>query len=69
MRISDSCAACLYDRQRSRTDNAQYLAEIRTLLDRRAENDTSPYMVYLFNRIHVKYFGAGADYRGSQESV
>ena len=64
MRISDSCAACLYDRQRSRTDNAQYLAEIRTLLDRRAENDTSPYMVYLFNRIHVKYFGAGADYRG-----
>ena len=64
MRISDSCAACLYDRQRSRTDNAQYLAEIRTLLDNRAENDTSPYMVYLFNRIHVKYFGAGADYRG-----
>lgn len=64
MRISDSCAACLYDRQRSRTDNAQYLAEIRTLLDNRAENDTSPYMVYLFNRIHVKYFGAGTDYRG-----
>ena len=64
MRISESCAACLYDRQRSRTDNAEYLAEIRTLLDNRSENDTSPYMVYLFNRIHVKYFGAGADYRG-----
>ena len=63
MRISESCAKCLYDRQANKTDNAEYLAEIRALLDGRRENDTSPYMVYLFNRVYQKYFGAGADYR------
>ena len=62
MRISESCAKCLYDRQRNRTNNTQYLAEIKKLLDDRGENDTSPYMVYLFNKIHVKYYGKGADY-------
>ena len=64
MRISESCARCLFDRQLNKTDNAEYLAEIKTLLDNRSENDTSPYMVYLFNRIYVKYYGVGADYRG-----
>jgi hypothetical protein len=63
MRISESCAKCLYDRQLNKTDNEAYLAEIRELLDNRKENDTSPYMVYLFNKIHVKYFGKGADYK------
>ena len=64
MRISESCARCLYDRQLNKTDNAEYLAEIKALLDNRSENDTSPYMVYLFNRIYVKYYGVGVDYRG-----
>lgn len=62
MRISESCAKCLYDRQKDKTDNAEYLAEIKRLLDNRSEDDTSPYMVYLFNRVHEKYFGKGADY-------
>ncbi len=62
MRISESCAKCLYDRQLNKTDNAKYLAEIKSLLDGRGENDTSPYMVYLFNKVHVRYFGKGADY-------
>ncbi len=62
MRISESCARCLYDRQLNKTDNPQYLAEIKALLDGRSENDTSPYMVYLFNKVHVRYFGKGADY-------
>ena len=62
MRISESCAKCLYDRQLNKTDNAEYLAEIKSLLDSRRENDTSPYMVYLFNKVHVRYFGKGADY-------
>ena len=63
MRISESCAKCLYDRQLNKTDNEAYLAEIRELLDKRKENDTSPYMVYLFNKVHVRYFGKGADYK------
>ena len=63
MRISESCAKCLYDRQADKTDNKAYLAEIKGLLDNRKENDTSPYLVYLFNQLHVKYFGQGADYK------
>lgn len=63
MRISESCAKCLYDRQQNKTDDPEYLAEIRTLLDNRGENDTSPYMVYLFNKVHERYFGKGAEYK------
>ena len=62
MRISQSCADCLYRRQKNKTDNAGYLAEIKSLLDNRRETDTSPYMVYLFNKAHIKYFGKSADY-------
>ena len=62
MRISQSCAECLYERQKNKTDNAEYLAEIKHLLDNRKETDTSPYMVYLFNKAHLKYFGESADY-------
>lgn len=63
MRISESCAKCLYDRQKNKTDNEAYLAEIKALIDDRGEDDTSPYMVYLFDKAHVKHFGRGADYR------
>ena len=63
MRISESCAKCLYDKQANKSDNAEYLAEVRAILDNRAEGDTSPYMVYLFNKAHMKYFGQGADYK------
>ena len=37
MRISESCAKCLYDRQKNKTDNEAYLSEIRELLDNRKE--------------------------------
>ncbi|WP_455530467.1 damage-control phosphatase ARMT1 family protein [Ruminococcus sp.] len=62
MRISQSCAECLYERQKNKTNNAEYLAEIKRLLDNRKETDTSPFMVYLFNKAHLKYFGKAADY-------
>lgn len=62
MRISQSCAECLYERQKNKTNNAEYLAEIKKLLDNRKETDTSPYIVYLFNKAHLKYFGKAADY-------
>lgn len=63
MRISENCAECLYDKQKKKTDNEAYLAEIKALIDNRRESDTSPYMVYLFNKVHERYFGAGADYK------
>ncbi len=31
-------------------------------MEHRKETDTSPYMVYLFNQVHEKFFGCGADY-------
>ena len=62
MRISQRCAECLYERQKNKTNNAEYLAEIKRLLDNRKETDTSPYMVYLFNKSHLRFFGESADY-------
>lgn len=62
MRISQSCAECLFERQKNKTNNAEYLAEIKRLLDNRKDTDTSPYMVYLFNKAHLKYFGESADH-------
>ena len=56
MRINDSCAACLYDKQKNKADDPKYLARIRELLDNRGEDDTSPYMVYLFNKVHEEFF-------------
>ncbi|MCR5310926.1 MAG: ARMT1-like domain-containing protein [Lachnospiraceae bacterium] len=64
MRIPESCAKCLYDRQLNKTDDPRYLAEIKKILDNRGEDDTSPYMVYLFNKVHEHFFGKGADYKG-----
>lgn len=42
MRISECCAACLYDKQKNMTNDEEYLSEIRNLLDNRKETDTSP---------------------------
>ena len=63
MRINESCAACLYDKQLHRTDDAVYLAEVRRLIDTRRETDTAPYLVYLFDRAYVERFGKRASYR------
>ena len=62
MRIPEICAKCLYDRQTERSDNAEYLSEIKELIDNRSEDDTTAYMVYLFKQVHWKYYGAGLDY-------
>ncbi len=63
MKVTESCAKCLYDRQANKTDNKEYLAEIREIIVNRKESDCSPYLVYLFNKVHVRYFGKCADYR------
>lgn len=63
MRIPESCAKCMYDHQKIKTDDPIYLAEVQNILDHRKENDCSPYMIYLFNQVHVRLFGKSADYR------
>ena len=62
MRISERCAKCLYDRQKEKTDHKEYLAKVKELIENRSEEDTSPYLVYLFNQEYEKIFGKGMDY-------
>ena len=63
MRVIESCAECLYDKQRHLSNDPQYLAEVREILENRREEDTSPYMVYLFSKAYEKRFGRSASYR------
>jgi len=63
MRIPESCVECLYRKQERMTADAGYLKEIRNLLDHRNEDDCAPYMVYLFNQVYERYFGAKPSFR------
>ena len=63
MRISDDCARCMYDRQKFRDPDPQYLKQVRDLIDNRGSNDTAPLMVYRFDRLHEKYRGPGRSWR------
>ena len=63
MRVPESCAECLYDKQKHLTDDVKYLSEVKELIDNRDEDDTSPYLVYKFNRVYERYFGKKAPYR------
>lgn len=62
MRVIESCAECLYKRQLRLTDNEEYLAEIREIIDNRGYDDPAPYLVYRFNQTYRKYFGQSAPY-------
>ena len=57
MRLSEKCAVCLYDKQKRLVQDEEYLAEVRELLKNRDPEDTSPYMVYLFDRAFINRFG------------
>ena len=53
----------MYDRQLKKTDNKDYLAEIKAVLDNWPEHITSPEIVVAFNEIHKKHFGSLPDYK------
>ena len=40
MRVIESCAQCLYDKQKHLSDDPQYLSEVREIIENRRENDT-----------------------------
>lgn len=63
MRVTESCAECLYDKQKHLSKDENFLKEIRDIIDHRGEDDTSPYLVYRFQAVHEKYFGKRAPYR------
>ena len=62
MNIPDSCAKCIYDKQKAFTDNADYLADVKALLDNRGDSDTSPVLVYRIGKLRERYFGKSRDY-------
>ena len=63
MRVGERCAACLYDKQAHLSSDPAFLAEIREILGHRREQDTSPYLVYLFGKAYARRFGEGAPFR------
>ncbi len=63
MRIVDSCAKCLYEKQENLTNDKDYLQAVRTIIDNRTETDTSPYLVYLFDKEYQKRFGKNSSYK------
>ena len=63
MRVNDLCAACLIDKQEQKTDNPEYLAEVKSILKNRKESDTAPYLVYLFNKAYKRRFGNTEPYK------
>lgn len=63
MRVNDQCAACLIDKQKHKTDDPGYLAEVERIIKNRKENDTAPYLVYLFNKAYEQRFGKTDPYR------
>ena len=63
MRVGERCAACLYDKQERLCSDPDYLSEVRQILEERRENDTSPYLVYLFGRAYARRYGESAPYR------
>ena len=62
MRVSESCAKCLFDRQKHLTTNSDYLEEIGQIIKNRDKDDTSPYLVYRFTQVYETYFGRKASY-------
>lgn len=63
MRVIESCAECLFDRQKAVSKDENYLKEIKDIIDNRGENDTAPYLVYKFNKVYEKYFGKQKSYK------
>ena len=62
MRVIESCAACLYDKQQRLSDDPAYLIEVREIIQNREENDSAPYLVYLFGKVYEKHFGPRKPY-------
>jgi hypothetical protein len=61
MRVIESCAACLFDKQQRLTNDPDYLREIREIISNRGENDSAP-SVYLFRKVYEKHFGPKKPY-------
>ena len=57
MRVIESCAGCLLDKQQRLSDDPEYLREVKEIIANRAEEDSAPYLVYLFRQAYERRFG------------
>jgi len=55
MRISPFCEECLYQKERSKSENEDFLKEVRKLLEERDDQVSAPYMIYFFKKLYAKY--------------
>lgn len=69
MRIIESCAQCLYNRQVAQANKSSdiekreaYIAGVKDIIDHRTEQDCSPYLVSLFGKLHQQIFGQVTSY-------
>ena len=62
MRIIESCAECLFDKQQKLSDDPDFLREIQEIIKNRSEEDSAPYLVYLFRKVYEKHFGPRKPY-------
>ena len=63
MRVNKHCAECLWDKQLHKSDDPEYLDEVRRIIESRSENDSAPYLVYLFNLEYEQRFGKAEPYK------
>lgn len=67
MKLTPYCEECLINGQKRRTDDEAYLAWVKETLESRQEDDTAPYMVYLFNQEYQKRFGSTVSYEAEKK--
>ncbi len=60
--VPERCAKCLYDRQKNKVNDPEYIRRVKEIIDTRAPGDTSPYLVYRFENLHREMFGSTRDY-------
>ena len=63
MQITQSCAKCLYDKQKRNVQDEKYLKEIRSIIEGCDDHASAPYLVYLFNQVYEKHFGKLVSYK------
>ena len=63
MQITQSCAKCLYEKQKRNVQDEKYLKEIRSIIEGCDDHASAPYLVYLFNQDYEKHFGKLVSYK------
>ena len=71
MRLNSMCIRCLVDKQQEKLakfpdedKKTAYMKEIAKIIGESDDEDSSAYLVYLFNQVYRRYFGDIKDYSG-----